>query len=355
MLPAALILALALAALLVMAGRTASWLTERISDRYLPLDVPAAFCCLLAAAAYARLLWALRPDLPGLWTVEPGLWQRHPALVAAALALALLALLEPLVRLALIRLHSRRAGAFLRLLEPERAGSVTIRRYETLEECGAGPCTILHLSDLHYCRRAHDFLARTIAAASALEPDYVAVTGDFIQSRRDVPRLQELLRGLKARRKILFVLGNHDFWTGAADPLAAALEELGWLRLDNRSLGEGGLLFLGSEEPWGRSLRPFPAAGSQAALAVALSHDPDEWARWRAAGARLVLSGHTHGGQVRLGPLGPVIFPSQNGALYCERLLAAPDAGSLLLISRGLGKPWLRICNPPEISLIRIR
>ena len=347
MIVAALILALALLALLLFLGRLASRLTERISDRYLPLDIPAALACMATAAIYFLLLWKMHQLSKGLFSLTP-FFQAYPWLSSIALLLALGVLMEPLLRFLLVKKNQRAAKKILEIKAPEKLkNGVIVRRYCVKSQSAF---TLVQLSDLHYNARVHSFLATLVEEINARNVDYLAFTGDFIQKTEDIKKLAALLAKLKVKRKVFFVCGNHDFWTGADKGLVEEFSKLGFVHLENEIYSDENLTIAGSEEPWGKTNKPFPKPKTDDKLLLALSHDPDEWPRWRAQNVPIVLSGHTHGGQIRLGPFGPLIFPSQNGSLFCERELSKEN--SVLLISRGLGKPYFRFCNPAEITLI---
>ena len=338
MLSAALILALALFGLLLFIGRVSSRLTERISDRYLSLDIPSGILCVLAVCFYFYILFCRR-DL-----------FNEPIFIWILIGIAVLTLLEPCIRHSKILQNKINAAKFLRTLEPRKLGPVVCQHYEI--GIGKEGQRLVQLSDLHYNDLSKLFLKEVISEVNKLEPDYVAITGDFIQKIKDIPELIELLGKLKAKQKVFYVLGNHDFWIGAEKPLTEALDALGFVHLRNETFAAGEMIFLGTEAPWGEEMSKFASLDKEK-LKIALGHDPDEWENWRKIGAHLVLSGHTHGGQIRFGLFGPMILPSKYGAMMAERVLSKD--GSVMLINRGLGKPYLRFCNPTEITMIDIR
>jgi len=337
MLSAALILALAIFGLLLFIGRVSSRLTERISDRYLSLDIPSGILCVLAVCLYFYILF-YRTDLFS-----------EPVFIWILIGISVLTLLEPCVRHYQILQNKIDAAKILRTLEPRKLGPVICRHYEI--GIGEEPIRIVHLSDLHYNKLSAEFLASVIKEVNKLEPDYILVTGDFLQKAGEVGELKDLLQGLRAKNAVFYVLGNHDFWIGGEEPLREALDGLGWVRLNDRSVETEKIIFFGTERPWGKE-ENFAFSESEK-LKIALAHDPDEWENTAALGADVTMSGHTHGGQVRFGLFGPMILPSKYGAMMAERVLS--KAGSVMLISRGLGKPYLRFCNPTEITMIDIR
>jgi len=222
---------------------------------------------------------------------------------------------------------------------------------------------ILHLSDTH----AGPFLspamlARRLAAAASLRPDLVAFTGDLATSGRGrVEAVADLLAGLSTRDGVAAVLGNHDHWIGE-ERVIAALSHRGIQVLANSHLaisrGEATLFIAGvndasylQRDDLAAALKGIP----HNAPIILLSHSPDIASKPLAAHASLVLTGHTHGGQVVLPSIGPLYTPSRLGRKRASGLHRI--AGRWLFINRGLGEifPPLRINCPPEIALLTLR
>lgn len=215
--------------------------------------------------------------------------------------------------------------------------------------------TILHLSDLHFCgtpdrsyyRRVFD-LCREWG-----EPDLLALTGDFVDSRIHHRWIVPLLGRLRWKTAALAVLGNHDRWRDHA-LIRRRLRKLGvdvlgnaWRQLPVR--GEP-LVAIGNETPW---FRPAPdlAACPKGPFRLGLSHTPDimPWARRH--GIDLLLAGHNHGGQVRLPVIGSVLTPSLYSRRYDCGVFAEPP--TVLHVSRGLaGQHPLRYRCRPEVTLL---
>ena len=172
--------------------------------------------------------------------------------------------------------------------------------------------TILHLSDLHLCGTPDRAYFRAVMdRCAAWEPDVVAVTGDLADGLDYIRWIVPVLGRLRWKCAGLAILGNHDGWY-APDKVRRRLRRLGmhvlgngWERIEVR--GEP-LMAIGQESPW---FRPAPdlSACPQGPFRLCLSHTPDN-IRWaRRAGVDLMLSGHVHGGQVRL-----PVFGSDPGA-----------------------------------------
>jgi predicted MPP superfamily phosphohydrolase len=221
---------------------------------------------------------------------------------------------------------------------------------------------IAHLTDIHLDREtAPEYTAEVLRLTNAQRPDLVAITGDFVthDPERFAPPLAGLLRGLEARDGVVAVLGNHDHWTDAA-AVRRVIEDGGAVLLDNavRTLrrGSAALHVAGLDDWWSGEpdldavLRLLPADGA----AVLLVHEPDA-ADAVAAEQRfdLQLSGHSHGGQVRLPLVGPLRLPPY-GRRYPAGLYRVE--GMRLYTSRGVGvvAPRVRFNCRPEIAVVSL-
>jgi hypothetical protein len=249
---------------------------------------------------------------------------------------------------------------------------------------GLPPLTIACLADPHVGlpHTPPERLARAVAITNALRPDLVAVLGDYLADHRFVtqrPPLAEVatvLAGLRAPLGVHAVLGNHDWWT---DPVAR-LRPGGPLPAAARAFAEAGLPVLhnaarrvihagqpvwiaGLGSQWAypglfrrgigaddlpRALRGVPMD----APVILLAHEPDIFPRVPTRVA-LTLSGHTHGGQVRLGGWSPVV-PSRFGNRYAWGLVE--EGGRALVVSGGIGHSMVpvRFGMPSEIAVVTL-
>jgi predicted MPP superfamily phosphohydrolase len=163
---------------------------------------------------------------------------------------------------------------------------------------------IAQLSDIHVGNLTPvSHIRAAIAAANAAEPDLIALTGDYVCWRRhEVALAAEQLGGLRAPR-VLAVLGNHDYMVWG-DGVRAALERHGYEVLRNQAtvavVRGAPLALIGVDDPVTRhddldaSFAGAPAGVTQ----IALCHLADRGPELARRGADLVLSGHTHGGQI---------------------------------------------------------
>jgi len=252
-------------------------------------------------------------------------------------------------------------GTYARLLEPQwldvEEVSVPLPR---LPQALDG-LTIAHLSDLHlgpYLGAAE--LAHAVEVVQRLSPQLVVITGDFV-SRGGVWQREELLEPLAALQPPLgtfAVLGNHDHWTDAGW-VAATAERWGITMLSNtaRRLSDSasGLWLAGVDDIWvgaedlERALTGIPEASCK----LLLVHEPDFADKAARSGIDLQLSGHSHGGQVRLPLVGAPLLPLW-GRKYPIGLQRAQD--TWVYTNRGLGviEPPVRFNCRPEVTLLTL-
>lgn len=218
------------------------------------------------------------------------------------------------------------------------------------------------LTDLHlgpYMGRKQ--LTEWVEATSALEPDLVVLGGDLVDQMYsgDLSEVVELLSQLTAPLGVHAVLGNHDRtkYRNLA-PLEAALEAAGVVLLRNEGTLLREDLYLAGIDDWRtghpdaeRALRDAPATGRAARLFV--SHNPDAIPHLP-EGIDLLLAGHTHGGQIRLPLIGPLVTSSEYGRRFAEGWVDAPMPA---FVSRGLGVSMLpiRLFCPPELVLLELQ
>ncbi|HUJ62195.1 MAG TPA: metallophosphoesterase [Kofleriaceae bacterium] len=163
---------------------------------------------------------------------------------------------------------------------------------------------VAQLSDIHVGNLTPASHVRAaIDAANAAQPDLVVLTGDYVCWRRYEAELAgEQLGGLRARR-VLAVLGNHDYFTWGAGVMGA-LRMNGYEVLRNQTtvadVNGAPLALVGIDDPVTRhdDLDAAFAGAPAGTTKLALCHAPDAAPRVAARGAALVLSGHTHGGQI---------------------------------------------------------
>ena len=234
---------------------------------------------------------------------------------------------------------------------------------------------LCQVSDVHNEARGEGNAALLRALREAA-PDLICITGDFLDSRRtDLDFALELAGQLAEIAPAVYVTGNHEarlkdlsaLEAGLAArgvqvlrddwmPLARGGEEIALLGLDDPGFaaGEDWTLAEGLDQTQARLSALLAQAGDR--FSLVLSHRPELLPAYADAGADLVLSGHAHGGQVRLPGIGGLFAPGQG---ILPRLTSGVHARgeTRLVVSRGLGNSSfpLRVFNPPEIVTVILR
>lgn len=234
---------------------------------------------------------------------------------------------------------------------------------------GFDGCRAVVLGDLHSASFGEGN-ERLLEAVEAQEPEYIFLVGDLLDSLRDVPEgyAEETAVALAAIAPTYYVTGNHEWAVGHVPELKKALEAQGVTVLSNRSvtLERGGdtVVLAGIDDPNGYADQKSPEAVAAEVRAVygdpfwiLLAHRnnyfPGHYSR---LGADLVVSGHGHGGLIRLpftdGLLSTdrTFFPSYTAGLYEED-------GSTLFVTRGLGNSGrtFRLFDRPEVAVVTLR
>jgi predicted MPP superfamily phosphohydrolase len=269
-------------------------------------------------------------------------WTRRDFLKGAAAA-ALAGASAPVAARAEARAHPERPVFSLPDLDPAHDG-----------------LRVAQLSDFHVGERTRPETIRdAIARANAFEPDLVVLTGDYLcRKRSGVGLVRELLGGLAA--PTVAVLGNHDHWVDAHGT-ARALSAHGYavLRNQNTTLTLRGAPFtvIGIDDLLAGKARPREAlAGAGSGSRLALAHGPKTADQLRRLGKPLLcLSGHTHGGQINIPLLTPLVLRALAHEPYNRGLFHLGPVQ--LYVNRGIGNSALRIRvnSDPEVTLAVLR
>ena len=223
------------------------------------------------------------------------------------------------------------------------------------------------LTDLHgrSFGKDNDWLVEALAEA---KPELIALAGDIADETSDLQELAGLLAHLTAIAPCCYVTGNHEWRMENRAQWFRLLRSCGVRRLENEfvTLTRGGdtIVLAGVDDPNGPRDQKTPETlldeiheAQPGAYTIVLCHRNDQLERMAALHADLVLSGHAHGGVVRLPVVGAVFgthyefFPSYTAGLY-------PCGDTSLVVSRGLGgsrRLPVRIGNRPEIPIITLR
>ena len=222
---------------------------------------------------------------------------------------------------------------------------------------------IVQLSDTHVGSLTPPERARAwVQKANALAPDLVALTGDYVTSGTRFHEAAARVFGeLQARDGTVAVLGNHDNF-GGCEPLVTTMREVGITLLMNQHTvierGGAALVVVGVDDVFTRranveeTFRGIP----RGAPIVGLAHDPRLFPAMAERGAKLVLSGHTHWGQVAL----PFFARAVNVARPFFRFpggLYEAEGGARLWVHPGLGTtgPPVRLGAAPELTVLVLR
>ncbi|HCY79315.1 MAG TPA: phosphoesterase [Clostridiales bacterium] len=224
---------------------------------------------------------------------------------------------------------------------------------------------IVQLSDLHGAEFGEDGMG-LVEKVKELEPDIIALTGDFVTDEGDLAAVEKLAARLVKLCPVYFVSGNHEFGSGLAVKVRNILERAGVKYLSNEYLtinrGEDEILLGGVEDPlaYADMLSPDELAqkmndAAPDAFKILLGHRNYWMTEYPELPVDLIFCGHAHGGLIRIPGVGGLIGTDR-------RLFPDFDAGQFnngrytLIVSRGLGNsvPIPRVFNRPEIVCVEL-
>lgn len=245
---------------------------------------------------------------------------------------------------------------------------LTLRTYTVASPKLTAEVRLAVVTDFHSSDNADDVAAMTASCA----PDAVLMVGDMFDDdtqNRPTERTLSLMRQLSALYPCYYVSGNHEAWTGEMDALYQQTEEAGVtvLRMSSGVLTVRGqrIALCGIPDPYEMVYSGAPDTEEQlrqaledvdsADFTVLLAHRPELLAKYAQFPLDLVVSGHAHGGQVRIpGVLNGLYAPNQG---WFPKLAggAYTQGGTTLIVSRGLAVRTRlpRIFNRPEVVLVR--
>lgn len=233
--------------------------------------------------------------------------------------------------------------------------------------------TIAHLSDLHLGGLTPSSMVRRwVEITNSHGADLVALTGDYVTSGSAFhSAIAEVLGDLRAKDGVVFSMGNHDYFDHG-EPMLSLLAERGLRAVRNTSFeitrGSDRLRIAGIDDTYTRRAEldaTMAATMSEAALdagarksnhcpTIVLAHNPELFGPLVERGADLVLSGHTHGGQVALPGATRIVNFVRLAHTYVVGMYASGDA--TLVVHAGLGTtgPPIRLGVAPEILLLSL-
>jgi predicted MPP superfamily phosphohydrolase len=224
---------------------------------------------------------------------------------------------------------------------------------------------LVQISDLHVGPVVdNSYLRSALRSLEDLAPDYLAITGDLMSSRRaeSIDLVIDTLRDSPVVDLPTFTaLGNHDYGEGfrnyaVADELVDKLRNLHVTVLRNESVDINGLQIAGCDDLWSRlgNLSTTLGRVDHSRPTICLAHNPDtaDLPDWSTFGG-WILSGHTHGGQCRFPIIGAPVLPIRNKAY--ARGYVALNGGRNLYVNRGLGYTRrIRFGVRPEITVFTL-
>jgi len=239
---------------------------------------------------------------------------------------------------------------------------------------------IVAISDIHGGSRGvtEDKIREVVAQANAQDADLIVLLGDYVSQQRSdrsilkmpMETVADNLQGLKAKLGVYAVLGNHDGWYGDAR-IRKELERAGITVLENeikviekngqkfRLLGLKDHLKLDSWMSFDTDIRTVVARNEQVGDFIVLEHSPDilevlSYHKTLGKDFRLMIAGHTHGGQVWLPVIGTPIVPSSYGQKYAYGHKREQEMD--IFVTTGIGTSILpfRFMMPPEIAVLTI-
>lgn len=245
-----------------------------------------------------------------------------------------------------------------------------VRQYVIESEQIDMPVRLAVLTDFHGCDYGPDG-AELVARVAEYAPDAILLVGDMFSSDGDVTEELAMFRALDSIAFTCYVTGNHEFWDYDVYALCTKIHEIGVTVLDQQStsieVNGQRINFCGIADPYSISYMGAPdtevqlanvaASLQQDAYTILLAHRPELIGKYAANGSYdLVVSGHAHGGQIRIpGLINGLYAPNQGwfpkyaGGRY-------EVEGTTLIVSRGLSKQQQRriprVFNRPELVIV---
>lgn len=246
---------------------------------------------------------------------------------------------------------------YMAVIEPNQL----VVKHITLTGDVKKPVTLLHFSDTHFrANQSEKQMRKLIDTINQEQVDFLVFTGDLMDSYEKATELRESLppelKQMHANIAKLAVFGNHDIGGKARKVYRPLMEEGDFQVLCNETImfEEEGLAFFGIDDPQaGYEDRDFVKQEYQP-YQILLSHEPDLFDELDLSFIDLMLSGHTHGGQIYLPILSNFILPT--GGKHYRKGLYQKES-TTLSVSSGIGMTWmpLRFRNQPELLVYHIQ
>lgn len=230
--------------------------------------------------------------------------------------------------------------------------------------------TILHVSDLHSKLFGMDN-TQLIKKVNDINPDYIMITGDMVNATdTDFTTFLDFIKKISVKYKTYFIVGNHELALSNEyyAEIKNTLTDCGVTILENEkaTLEKNGQ-FINLYGMWYNSKyyfgEEFPVESMEKLLGqssdsfdILLTHNPKDFETYANWGADLILTGHVHGGMVRLPFVGAVFAPERTlFPKYSEGIYTNEKAK--MIVSRGLGRglTGFRLFNRPELGVITLK
>ena len=236
-------------------------------------------------------------------------------------------------------------------------------QFQTTKIQSGSEISILQVSDVHN-KIFGDHNEKLIETTKNLNADLIVLTGDLVdRETTDFSNVFSLVEELKANTpNIYFVTGNHEWGNTFTEELLAGLEERDVTILNNKNtqitIGDTVINLVGidNESTNHENLNLAFDGVDQEKYTILLSHSPGVVEKYQDIPADLILSGHTHGGQIRIPLIGAVIAPDQGFFPELDKGIFEIETGQYLYIDSGVGTSIapVRFWNQSQVSLVEI-
>ncbi|EXM39113.1 metallophosphoesterase [Ruminococcus albus SY3] len=221
---------------------------------------------------------------------------------------------------------------------------------------------IVQVSDLHNAKFGKNN-SRLISKIKDQSPDIIVITGDIVDSNHtNIDTATDFCKEAAKIAPCYYITGNHEMWLDKSetDTLYSGMNSAGVTILDSTTITlENGIYLtgLGDDHLYDGTLAKLSESVPDDALHIVLAHEPQYLEEeYKLSSPDLIITGHAHGGQVRLPFIGGIIAPDQG---FFPKYTAGEykSGDTTMYVSRGLGNSVipLRLFNTPEINLLKIK
>ncbi len=240
---------------------------------------------------------------------------------------------------------------------------LVVREFTEETDKITGDVRVMVLSDLHDTYHGEN-QKNIIEIIEAKKPDIILFTGDILDDSRHTGAAIELLKTAGESYPCYYVSGNHEFWTGKIDSIKKEISECGVSVLSGTSdvimVNNQYIRICGIDDPevgeeeWNGQIAKCEECADDNIYTILMTHRPEKILRYH--GYDLIVSGHAHGGILRIPHVLNGIYAPNQG--FFPRYAGGRYAfdGKVMIVSRGLSKSGVsRIGTPPEVVVIDIK